>query len=496
MSIAFGFDHSYARALEGYYARVRPSHVKAPRLLKLNTALAEGLGLDVQALSSQEGAAIFSGNELPSDADPIAMAYAGHQFGHFVPQLGDGRAILLGEVIGRDGIRRDIQLKGAGQTPFSRRGDGRAALGPVLREYLISEAMYALGIPATRALAAVATGEPVYRESVLPGAIFTRVAQSHIRVGTFEFFARRGDDAAIKRLADYVIARHYPELPAAGETSDAERYLAFLDAVMARQADLVSRWMMVGFIHGVMNTDNTSVAGETIDFGPCAFMDRYDPQTVFSSIDEGGRYAYANQPPIVQWNLARFAETLLPLLADDPKQAVAIATERIVAFEPLFEARWLAGMRRKLGLQSADPSDESLAQELLEQLHASQADFTLSFRQLCNIAGGEDVTPLRAQLRDGQRFDAWLARWRQRTENDPQPATERAAAMRRHNPAFIPRNHRVEEALERATQAMDLSAFEQLSQVLSRPYDDQPDQARYAEPAPASSRPYRTFCGT
>lgn len=495
MSIVLAFDHSYARELPGYYARVKPSPVAAPRLLRLNHALAEELGLDARRLDSKEGAELFSGNRLPDDADPIAMAYAGHQFGHFVPQLGDGRAILLGEVIGRDGVRRDIQLKGAGQTPFSRRGDGRAALGPVLREYLISEAMHALGIPATRALAAVATGQPVYRESVLHGAVFTRVAQSHIRVGTFEFFARRGDDAAVKKLADYVIARHYPGL--AGEP---QRYLALLDAVMARQADLVTRWMMVGFIHGVMNTDNTSIAGETIDFGPCAFMDAYDPQTVFSSIDEQGRYAYANQAPIAQWNLARFAETLLPLFGETSQRAIAIATERIVGFEPLVEARWLAGMRGKLGLQSADPGDEALAQELLEQMHQSRADFTQTFRRLCDVAAGGDSALLRGMFRDlfrdPARIDAWLQRWQARAAQDALSPTERAAAMRRHNPAFIPRNHRVEEALQQAQSHGDLSAFDRLSQVLARPYDDQPEHAEYAEPPPAGCGPYRTFCGT
>lgn len=491
MTLAFGFEHTYARDLAGYYARVKPSPVAAPRLLKLNRELASELRLDADALASPLGAALFAGNQLPTDADPIAMAYAGHQFGNFVPQLGDGRAILLGEVIGRDGVRRDIQLKGAGQTPFSRRGDGRAAVGPVLREYLISEAMYALGIPGTRALAAVATGEPVYRESVLPGAVFTRVAQSHIRVGTFEFFARRGEDGAVKKLADYVIARHYPALQ-----GEPERYLALLDAVMARQADLVTRWMMVGFIHGVMNTDNTQVAGETIDFGPCAFMDAYDPQTVFSSIDERGRYAYANQAPIAQWNLARFAETLIPLIHADTKQAIAIATERIVGFEPLFEARWLSGMRGKLGLGSAESGDEDLAQELLSQMHASRADFTRTFRRLCDVAAGADPAGLRATFRDPARFDAWRQRWQDRAGQESLPPAQRAESMRRHNPAFIPRNHRVEEALERATQHGDLTAFETLSRVLARPYEDQPEHAAYADPPPAGGEPYRTFCGT
>ncbi len=493
MSIPFGFDHSYARDLEGYYARVHPSPVSAPRLLKLNHGLAAELGLDARALDSSLGAAIFAGNTLPSDAQPLAMAYAGHQFGNFVPQLGDGRAILLGEVIGRDGVRRDVQLKGAGQTPFSRRGDGRAALGPVLREYLISEAMHALGIPATRALAAVATSDPVYRESVLPGAVFTRVAKSHIRVGTFEFFARRGDDAAVKKLADYVIVRHYPELQ---QRDGAERYLALLDAVMARQAELVARWMMVGFVHGVMNTDNTTVSGETLDFGPCAFMDRYDPATVFSSIDERGRYAYGNQAPIAQWNLARLAETLLPLLDDDAERAIAIATERIKSFERLFASRWLAGMRGKLGLESEQAGDASLAQDLLSLMHDSGADFTLTFRRLGQVAAGAEPTPLRDLFRPPERFAEWLARWRHRLEQDALPPAERAESMRRHNPAFIPRNHRVEEALTQATQEGRLTLLDELARVLARPYDDQPEHASYAEPPPPGCGRYRTFCGT
>lgn len=491
MSMRFGFEHSYARALEGFYAPAKPTPVRAPRLLKLNVPLAEQLGLDVQALQSTQGAAIFSGNALPTDAEPIALAYAGHQFGHFVPQLGDGRAILLGEAIGRDGKRRDVQLKGAGQTAFSRRGDGRAALGPVLREYLISEAMTALGIPATRALAVVATGEPVYRETVLPGAVFTRVAQSHIRVGTFQFFARHGEAHDIKRLADYVLQRHYPEL-----VSDPQPYLALLDAVMGRQIDLVARWMLVGFIHGVMNTDNMSIAGETIDFGPCAFMDAYHPGTVFSSIDEGGRYAYANQAPIAQWNLARLAETLLPLLDTDRSRAVSIATEHLQAFEAQFEARWLAGMRQKLGLHSPQDGDDALVHDLLAQMSASQADFTQTFRWLSDVAAGGDASRLIAQFNDGPRFVGWLQRWQARCAQSPIPATDRAQAMRRVNPAFVPRNHRVEHALEQAVQGSDLHAFERLAKVLSAPYDDQPEQAELADPPPSSFGPYRTFCGT
>ena len=405
MSTGIAFDNSYARLLDGLYTRTDPTPVAAPRLLMFNRRLADDLGLDAEALDSEWGAQVFSGNSLPQGAEPLAMAYAGHQFGHFVPQLGDGRALLLGEVIDKSGLRRDIQLKGAGPTPFSRRADGRAAIGPVLREYLISEAMHALGIPATRALAAVATGENVHRETVLPGAVFTRVAASHVRVGTFQFFAVRNDIDNLRRLADYVIGRHYPDVAPAGN-----RYLALLDAVIARQASLVARWMQVGFIHGVMNTDNMAVSGETIDFGPCAFMDVYDPGTVYSSIDEGGRYAYANQPPIAQWNLARFAETLLPLIDADPMTAIDLATARIDAFPDLFGRHWLSGMRRKLGLFTAADDDRALIQAWLDLLQANAADFTLSFRRLARVATGEAALPFAASSASA----AWLESWTQR----------------------------------------------------------------------------------
>ncbi|MFO0575292.1 MAG: YdiU family protein [Polyangia bacterium] len=491
MSVSFGFQHSYARELVGFYARVQPAKAPAPQLLLLNTALAELLGLDLRALDEQALAKVFSGSVLPADAEPIALAYAGHQFGNFVPQLGDGRAILLGEIVGRDGVRRDVQLKGAGQTPFSRRGDGRAALGPVLREYLVSEAMHALGVPSTRALAAVATGEPVYRETVLPGAVFTRVARSHIRVGTFQFFARRADVQGLQKLADYVIARHDPELARAPNP-----YLALLDAVMQRQAALVARWMMVGFVHGVMNTDNMALSGETIDFGPCAFLDVYDPRTVFSSIDQGGRYAYKNQAPIAMWNLARLAETLLPLIAEDAERAVAIATEHLERFEALFGEQYLSGLRAKLGLAQAEPDDEALAQELLEQMYLSRADFTTTFRLLCEVAAGQDAAALRSRFSDPARFDAWCQRWRSRAALERTSPAEQAQAMRRANPAFIPRNHRVEHALQQAVQLGDLSAYNRLAKILARPYDDQPEHAEYAEPPPADFGPYRTFCGT
>src|SRR5438067_1379326 len=378
----FAFDNSYARLPDRFFSRLQPTPVVAPRLIRLNKKLAWDLELDPEKLIAPDGVEILAGNRLPKGGEPLAMAYAGHQFGGFVPQLGDGRAILLGEVIDRDGVRRDIQLKGSGPTPFSRSGDGRAALGPVLREYIVSEAMAALGIPTTRALAAVATGEPVWRETPLPGAVLTRVASSHIRVGTFQFFAAQGDLDAIRRLADHVIARHYPEA-----VDSANRYRTLLDLVVSRQAALVARWLLVGFIHGVMNTDNMSVAGETIDYGPCAFMDAYHPGTVFSSIDEMGRYAYSNQPRIAQWNLARFAECLLPLLATGDDAGLAQAQQAIEAFVTHFETAYTSGLRRKLGLHEERPGDVELAQDLLDRMAQNQADFTLTFRRLSDSVG-------------------------------------------------------------------------------------------------------------
>src|ERR1700726_2199643 len=381
MTVHFPFQNTYAALPDGFFARVAPTPVASPKLIKLNRPLATHLGLDPDRLSSPEGVEILAGKQIPDGADPIAMAYAGHQFGHFVPQLGDGRAILLGEVIDADGIRRDIQLKGSGPTPFSRRGDGRAALGPVLREYIVSEAMAVLGIPTTRSLAAVMTGESVLRETPLPGAVLTRVASSHIRVGTFQYFAARSDTEGVRRLADHVIGRHYPHL------ADAERpYHALLEAVITRQADLVARWLLVGFIHGVMNTDNTSISGETIDYGPCAFMDHYDPAKVFSSIDELGRYAYANQPRIALWNLTRFAECLLPLLSDEQDKAISEAQAELGDFVERFDAAYQAGLRAKLGLFTARDGDPLLAQELLETMARNQADFTLTFRRLSDAA--------------------------------------------------------------------------------------------------------------
>ncbi|EJZ20672.1 YdiU family protein [Rhizobium sp. Pop5] len=488
---AFPFDNSYVGLPERFFAPQTPTQVAEPWLIKLNEPLAEELGLDVEVLR-RDGAAIFSGNLVPEGAAPLAMAYAGHQFGGFSPVLGDGRAILLGELVGRNGKRYDIQLKGAGQTPFSRRGDGRAALGPVLREYIISEAMYALGIPATRALAAVTTGEPVYREEVLPGAVFTRVAASHIRVGTFQFFAARGDDEGVRALADYVIDRHYPALKEAENP-----YLALFDAICERQAALIARWLHVGFIHGVMNTDNMTVSGETIDFGPCAFMDSYNPGTVFSSIDHHGRYAYANQPAIGQWNLARLGETLLPLIDAEPDSAVEKANVVIRAYGERFQAHWLTGMRAKIGLAGEEDGDLELVQALLTLMQAQGADFTLAFRRLSDLAGDDAVEPaFAASFNEPDACRDWLARWRERLSRDSQTAAGRAIAMRSVNPAFIPRNHRVEQAIEAAVENGDFSLFEALLTVLAKPYENQPGFAAYMEPPKPSERVLQTFCGT
>jgi protein adenylyltransferase len=483
----FAFDNTYARELEGFYVSWKPAQVAQPRLVKLNRELAEELGLNAGALDSDEGARLFSGNETPAGAAPLAQAYAGHQFGGFVPQLGDGRALLFGEVIDRHGHRRDIQLKGSGRTPFSRNGDGRAALGPVLREYLIGEAMRALGIPTTRVLAAVLTGEPVFRESALPGAVLTRVAASHIRVGTFQFFAARGEQDRVRRLADYVIERHYPEL-----RDQANPYLRLLERVCDKQAALIASWMHVGFIHGVMNSDNMAISGETIDYGPCAFMDHYDPATVFSSIDTHGRYAYGNQPRIAQWNLARFAETLVPLIDADEKRAIARATEVINAFPQQYEAYWLKGMRVKLGLVSEDEADLNLATGFLAAMLGNKVDYTLAFRHLADAASGEEVS-IRALFADPSAYNFWSQRWRARLARDAMAPLARVESMRRANPAFIPRNHRVEEALSAAVERSDYEPFENLLNILSRPFDDQPEFAAFAQPAPEGQERYRTY---
>jgi uncharacterized protein YdiU (UPF0061 family) len=493
----FRFDNTYARLPDRFYARVSPARAVDPRIVKVNLALADALGVDGAALESAEGAEVLAGNAIPEGAEPIALAYAGHQFGAFVRQLGDGRAILLGEVIGKDGVRRDIQLKGAGRTPFSRLGDGRAALGPVLREYVVSEAMGALGIPTTRALAAVTTGEVVARDRPEPGAVFARVAASHIRVGTFEYFAARGDNDALATLASYALARHYPD--ALGSGNDA---LALLERTIDAQASLVARWLGVGFIHGVMNTDNTSIAGETIDYGPCAFVDEYDPSKKFSSIDTGGRYAFANQPRIALWNLTRLAEALLPLFADGEDEAARRAKARLERFPAAFEAAHFAVLRAKLGLgapehEDVGEEDRAIAGELLERLASNKVDYTLFFRRLCASAQAVDADVETASLfANESAFFGWVERWRARLARENVDPGARAAAMRRVNPAHIPRNHRVEEMIRAAVARGDYAPFEALLDAVTHPYDERADFARFAEPPTEEERVLETFCGT
>lgn len=484
----FSFDNTFARHMEGFWVEARPGPASAPRMIAFNRELARELGLDVERLEGRP--ALFAGVELPEGAEPLAQAYAGHQFGHFVPQLGDGRALLLGEVIDRESARRDVQLKGSGPTTFSRGGDGLAAVGPVLREYLVSEAMHALGVPTTRALAAVATGQPVYREQELPGAVLTRVASSHLRVGTFQFFAARSDLERLRRLADYAIARHYSEL-----AEHESPYLALLEAVCERQASLIARWMHVGFVHGVMNTDNTTISGETIDYGPCAFMERYDPATVFSSIDRNGRYCYGRQPRIASWNLSRFAETLLPLIDDDAERAVEMATEVVERFGPRYAHHWLTGMRAKLGFTTEREGDETLVGDLLQAMHEAEVDFTQAFRALGPAAAGE-LDPLQALFGDSENLAPWLDRWHARLAQETVQPEARAESMRRVNPVYVPRNHKVEEALDAAVENADYGPFRELFEVVLKPFDEQPGRKAFAEPAPRDAAPYRTFCGT
>jgi len=483
------FENSYAALPERFYAHVAPSSAEAPQLIKLNNALAEELGLDPEWLRSPEGAEFLSGKKIASGSQPIATAYAGHQFGSFVPQLGDGRAVLLGEIVDPQGSRRDIQVKGAGRTPFSRGGDGKAALGPVLREYVLSEAMAALGIPTTRALAVLTTGQQVLRERTLPGAVIVRVASSHIRVGTFQYFAARNDKEALRLLADHVIERHYPVF---GE----RRYRALLDSVIAAQAKLIAQWMTVGFIHGVMNTDNSAISGETIDYGPCAFMDTYDPAAVFSSIDRQGRYAYANQPQIGLWNLSRFAETLLPLLNDDQDGAVAEAEEALDAFAPRFQSEYTNGFRRKLGLSTEVEGDDDLIRGLLGAMAGNQVDFTLFFRRLADaIEPGADE-PARELFVNPLEFDHWAVKWRARLQLEVRDISAARTAMLAINPAYIPRNHRIEAMIEAAVDEEDFGPFEELAQLLSRPFDEQPQFQRYQNPPKPDERVLATFCGT
>ena len=496
IAISLNLEHSYADQLADFFASVSPAPAPKPSLLQFNKTLACELGLDQQELTPEVLSHVFSGNELPRDAQPIAQVYAGHQFGNFVPQLGDGRALLLGELIDQQGNRRDIALKGSGRTPFSRGGDGKAAVGPVLREYLIGEAMHALGIPTTRALAAVATGARVMRERPLPGAVLTRVAASHVRVGTFQYFAARRQVEHLRKLADYVIQRHYPE------ASESENpYLALLQGVADRQAALVARWMLVGFIHGVMNTDNMAISGETIDYGPCAFMESYHPETVFSSIDHAGRYAYINQPSVALWNLARFAETLLPLLSEkDSDDTLAEATAVLETFMPAFQRHWYIGAKAKLGLanpnepESVSDSEHELVDDWLGLLTTNEVDYTLAWRQLADAADGT-VSKLTPLFTEHDQLNAWLERWR-RLHNGV-PASQIASAIRAANPLYIPRNHLVEEALAAASEDADLAPFESLLEVVQQPFDEKPECTRYAMPAPTEfTTEYQTFCGT
>ncbi|PYB73430.1 protein adenylyltransferase SelO [Rhizobium wuzhouense] len=486
----FAFDNSYARLPQVFHRPAKPAAARAPQLIRFNHRLAETLGLDLAGADEARLAQVFSGQVIPVGAEPLAQAYAGHQFGHFNPQLGDGRALLLGEVVSSGGQRFDIQLKGSGPTAFSRRGDGMAALGPVLREYIVSEAFAALGVPATRALAAVATGEQVVRETLLPGAVFTRVAASHIRVGTFQFFAAQGDEAAIRTLADHVIDRHYPEARAAENP-----YLAMLSLVSERQAKLIARWLSIGFIHGVMNTDNMAISGETIDFGPCAFLDEYDPRKVFSSIDQRGRYAYANQPGIGQWNIARLAECLLPLLDADEEKATDAANAVLKDFGDVFQAAWLQAFRDKLGIAGEAEGDRTLISDLLELMHKGEADFTLAFRALSKVADGAGEAPFTALFAGREGLDDWLSRWRARLAEGGRQSAAIQAAMEAVNPALIPRNHRIEEAIAAAVYG-DYSFFHRLVDALAAPYVEDPETAYLRVPPTPEERVTRTFCGT
>lgn len=480
----WNLDNSYARLPKSFFKSLNPSPVRSPKLVILNDPLVTSLGLNVENLQSEDGVEVLAGNQIPEGASPLAQAYAGHQFGHFT-MLGDGRAVLLGEQITPLGERFDIQLKGSGRTPYSRGGDGRAALGPMLREYIISEAMHALGIPTTRSLAVVATGESVIRETDLPGAILTRVAASHLRVGTFQYVAKWGTVEELRILADYTLKRHYPEVEA-----DESRYLSLLKEAIKRQAILISKWQLVGFIHGVMNTDNMTISGETIDYGPCAFMDAYDPDTVFSSIDTQGRYAYGNQPYIAGWNLARFAETLLPLLHDDQEQAVKLAQDAISDFMGLYHSNWLAGMRAKLGIFNEEKQDESLIEDLLKMMQEYRADYTNTFRAL-TFERQEDTV-----LFGAPEFTQWLEMWKVRLERQEESKASSHQLMRSSNPALIPRNHQVEAVLEAAVKQGDYSVMEKLLHVLSSPYAHTPEQDEYSTLPGPSTSPYRTFCGT
>ncbi len=482
--IRWNLDNSYTSLPEFFYKKTEPTPVASPELVIFNNSLAKALGLDAEKLQSEDGVEILAGNQIPEGTATISQAYGGHQFGNFT-MLGDGRAVLLGEQVTPSGERFDIQLKGSGRTPFSRGGDGRGTLGPMLREYIISEAMHGLGIPTNRSLSVVKTGEPVMRETELPGAILTRVSASHLRIGTFEYTANWGTEEDLRKLADYVIQRHFPNIE-----DNEDRYLALYQEVVKRQAALVAKWQLVGFIHGVMNTDNMTISGETIDYGPCAFMDEYDPATVFSSIDVQGRYAYRNQPPIGQWNLARFAETLLPLIHEQQDHAVELAQEALTEYEDLYRSHWLEGMRYKLGLQTEEDQDEPLIEDLLGIMEKHRADYTNTFRALTLDK------PEETAMNGLTEFTHWYEQWQARLDRQQQSKTSSYQLMKQSNPAVIPRNHRVEEALEAAVEKGDYSVMKRLMDVLSDPYAYSPEQEEYSTLPEPSNRPYRTFCGT
>lgn len=495
-SDTFQFDNTYSKLPEHFFARLDPTPVQQPNIIKVNHILARHLGLDPNFLETPTGANILVGNQVPDGAEPLAMAYAGHQFGGWVPQLGDGRAILLGEIVGSDGQRNDIHLKGAGKTPFSRSGDGRAWIGPVLREYILSEAMAALSIPTTRALAVTSTGETIMRESRFPGAVLARVASSHIRVGTFQFFSSRQDIDALKKLSDHVIDRHFPEA-----RSSSNNYLALLDRVIARQADLVAKWMAVGFIHGVMNTDNMSISGETIDYGPCAFMDTYHPATVFSSIDRMGRYAYAKQPEIAHWNLSCFASSILPLINQNEEIAVQAATDKLNSFQEKFDIAWNSNFRLKIGLLDHREGDADLTHDLLHCMATNKADFTLTFRRLCDLTESTDPKndamdkSFTMLFEDPIAAAHWLVKWRARLSHEKGNQLERRTIMKTTNPAYIPRNHRVEEVIVAALKE-DYGPFEKIVDLLSLPFDDQSNNIDFQNPPNKDEIIFETFCGT
>ncbi|MEH6945330.1 protein adenylyltransferase SelO [Bacillus sp. JJ722] len=482
--IGWNLDNSYAHLPNTFFTSHKSTADSSPELIILNKSLATSLGLNIQGLESKEGVEVLSGNRIPDGAFPLAQAYAGHQFGHFT-MLGDGRALLISEQITPLGERFDIQLKGSGPTPYSRGGDGRATLGPMLREYIISEAMHSLGIPTSRSLAVVTTGESVFRETELPGAILTRVSASHLRIGTFQYARKWGELQELQSLADYALKRHFPDIEA-----DENRYLSLLKEVIKRQALLIAKWQLVGFIHGVMNTDNMTISGETIDYGPCAFMDEYDPATVFSSIDIQGRYAYGNQPHIGAWNLARFAETLLPLLHEDPSQAVKMAQDAISDFSELYQSNWLEGMRAKLGIFNQESQDTALIEELLKIMQKYRADYTNTFLALTFEKHEDSV------LFGTPEFAKWYEMWQARLSRQQESRASSQQLMRDSNPALIPRNHRVEAALEAAVNEGDFSVMERLLHALSNPYAHTAEQAEYCKLPATSSIPYQTFCGT